>query len=76
MSNRADRKKEIFKAIRDSMAAATEHDWTKTSPEISAAEHSLNEALSDYIEGSTSKANVSAVYKRWRDLHKTGAKVT
>ena len=73
MSTKAERKKEIFRAIWDNMAAAKGADWTRTSPEISAAEHSLNEALADYIEGSTSKANVKTVYQRWRDLHKIGA---
>lgn len=73
MSTRDERKTEIFSAIRDSMALATDYDWKKTSPEISAAEHALNEAMADYVDGNTSKANVRAVYQRWRDLHKTGA---
>jgi hypothetical protein len=47
-------------------------DWTKDSPEISAAEGVLNETMTQYVEGATSKANVRAVYQRWRDLHKVG----
>lgn len=74
MSTREERKKEIGKLIVEAMALVKDVDWTKESPEISAAEHSLNEAMADYADGNTSKANVRTVYQKWRDLHKTGAK--
>lgn len=70
MSTREERKREIFKAISEAKAATRDADWTKESPEISAAEDDLNEAMADYVEGVTSKANVRNVYQRWRDLHK------
>jgi hypothetical protein len=71
VSTPAERKREIGEIISDAMAKAGV-DWTKDSPEISAAEGVLNETMSQYVEGATSKANVRAVYQRWRDLHKVG----
>ena len=73
MSTPAERKTEISKAILTSIAGVKDADWSKTSPEISAAEAELNEAMEQYVEGGTSRANVRAVYQKWRDLHKTGA---
>jgi hypothetical protein len=47
-------------------------DWAMDSPEIAVAEADLNEAMAQYVDETTSKANVRAVYQRWRDLHKVG----
>jgi hypothetical protein len=74
VSTRDERKRQVGKAINDGMAAATGADWTRTTAEISAAEAHLNEAMADYVDGTTSISNVRDVYQRWRDLHKVGAK--
>lgn len=73
--SRTERLKEIGDLIFTAGNAFKDADWSRTSPEISAAEHALNEAMADYVDGNTSKANVRTVYQRWRDLHKTGAMV-
>lgn len=71
--SRKERLKEIGDLIFTAMAGVKDVHWTRTSPEISTAEQALNEAMADYVDGNTSKANVRTVYQKWRDLHKTGA---
>jgi hypothetical protein len=69
--SRKERLREIGKIISDAMAKAGV-DWAMDSPEIAVAEADLNEAMAQYVDETTSKANVRAVYQRWRDLHKAG----
>jgi hypothetical protein len=69
--SRKERLREIGKIISDAMAKAGV-DWAMDSPEIAVAEADLNEAMAQYVDETTSKANVRAVYQRWRDLHKVG----
>lgn len=72
MSTREERRKEIGKLIWDAIEAARGVDWKKSAPEIATAETELEEAMFQYVDGASSKASVQSVYKRWRDLHKTG----
>lgn len=69
-----ERLREIGNIISDAMRSATGVDWTKEDPAIIAAQAELDEAMAQYAEGATSKANVRAVYQRWRDLHKVGGR--
>lgn len=71
MTTRNERLREIGKIVSDAMRKAAGVDWSRTSPAISAAEADLNEAMAQYVDDTTSKANVRSVYQRWRDLHKT-----
>lgn len=70
--NRQERSREIGKLIDDAMRAVTGVDWSKHSPEITKAQADLDEAMALYVDGETSRANVGTVYRKWRDLHKTG----
>lgn len=76
MSTREERRKEIGKVIWDAVSKAAGIDWKKSSPEISAAEAELEEAMFGYVEETTSKAIVRTKYQAWRDLHKTGGLFT
>jgi hypothetical protein len=67
-----ERLREIGQIISDAMAKAKGVDWAKEDPAIRPAEDALNEAMAQYGEGATSKANVRDIYRAWRDLHKTG----
>jgi len=68
--SREERQREIFKLISDAQAKAEGVDWMKEDPAIPPAEDELNEAMAQYVDGTTSKANVRTVYQKWRDLHK------
>ena len=71
-TTRTERLREIGKIISDAMAKAEGVDWTKEDPAIPVAQAALEEAMAQYVDGATSKANVRTVYQSWRDLHKVG----
>lgn len=76
MSTREERTKEIAKLILDAMKVAEGVDWAMRSEEISTAFDEMNEAMERYAEGTATKAEIKAVYQRYRDLHKTGGLFT
>lgn len=71
-----ERRLEIGKIIWEAIYKAADVDWSRRSPEIGKAEADLDEAMFQYVNEETSKANVRTAYQRWRDAHKTGGLFT
>lgn len=70
--SQTDRRREIGKIISDAMRVAEGVDWSKDSPEITAAQAELEESMALYIEERAAKADVRTSYRKWKDLHATG----
>lgn len=69
---RLDRRAEIMKAVSDSIKAISAKkamDWSRETSETIAAEHQLDEAMCDFIDGKVSREEVKAAYKSFANLH-------
>ena len=63
------RKDELREILHNAMQKLNA-DWARDSPEISAAEAELNEAMTLYVDGEVDIMAVKAKYQVWGKLHR------
>jgi hypothetical protein len=51
------------------LSAKKSTDWARDTPEIRAAQDGLDEAMANYIDGTTTREEVKKAYKHYADLH-------
>jgi hypothetical protein len=71
-NERLQRRLEIGKTVYQAMSALSakkQMEWTRETPETSAAGVKLDNAMADFIEGVATREDVKKVYKVFADLH-------
>lgn len=67
-----ERKAEINRTISEAMTALSARktmDWARDTPEISAAQDRLDNAMADFIAGTATREQVKRAYRAYADLH-------
>lgn len=69
---RKERRAEIGQTVSQAMkslSAKRTMDWTRETPEISAAQAVLDETMTQYVEGTATREDVKKAYRTYADLH-------